>query len=128
LGILKKKIKAQSKFNFHWNFSNDNITLLAIINQASANIFKEVGSGANTIVCSIEISTILEKIETFESAPNNKEVIGSLNGKYLIQVDPYLRASELYLFNDKLTNNLALIKIKDIPVLNIKTIENENEN
>jgi len=79
-----------------------NQSLVTEINRVSAKIHKEtLRGGANWIVCSSEISAILEDLDTFK-APNVSdemqfnmgiESVGQIGSRYKVYKDPYMPAN-----------------------------------
>lgn len=76
-----------------------NQTLLTQINKISAQIHKAtLRGGANWIVCSTEVASIIDDIEKFHAANDADtmqfnmgiEMIGSLGSRYKVYKDPYL--------------------------------------
>ena len=79
-----------------------NQTLITKINKVSAAIHKAtLRGGANWIVCSTEIGSVLEDIEKFHAANAADDLqfnmgieqIGTLGSRYTVYKDPYLPAS-----------------------------------
>ena len=84
-----------------------NQTLVTAINQVSAQIHKAtLRGGANFIVCSAEVSAIMDDLEYFHvsnAAPEQDkynmgiERIGALQGRYQVYRDPYFPADTILL-------------------------------
>jgi hypothetical protein len=82
-----------------------NQTLITAVNQVSAQIHKAtLRGGANWIVCSAEVSAILDDLEYFHvsnAAPEQDkfnmgiERVGSLSGRYQVYRDPYFPADTI---------------------------------
>ncbi len=82
-----------------------NQTLMTAINQISAQIHKAtLRGGANWIVCSAEVSAILDDLEHFHVSNAHPEEdkynmgierVGSLSGRYQVYRDPYFPADKI---------------------------------
>lgn len=104
--------KEDCKFNFEWDYlgylehiknemypsdfvhTNWNQTLITLINQTSACIFKEsMSSGASTIVINSKLLPIFESIEFY----NLKDKI--LSGRYDVEIDNEIEDNVIYILH-----------------------------